>query len=356
MNVELPALVRRILVLRPSAVGDFAFALPALHALRQSYPYAEIVYGGLPWHAEFLTGRPGPVDRVEIVPPSRGIGLPADAAGDSAAVTEFVRRQRAAAYDVALQLYGGGEHSNPFVRRLGARLCVGLRAPGAPQLDRWVAHLPLQNRRLELLGAAALAGAGAPRLDRELQTTANDRLAADEVLPGRRGQPLALIQPGASDPRRRWPPASFAAVADALAAAGARVAVTGTADEAPLVASVLRHMRRPGIDLGGRLPLSGLCGMLARTALLVSNDTGPLHLALALGTPAVGIYWLGNLLESGPLRQEGHRAAVALGSHCPVCGAENLRWRCPHDDSFVAGIEAGEVTELARDLYQQALA
>lgn len=60
--------VRRIAVLRANAIGDLVFALPALDALRAAYHQAEIVLLGLPWHADFLAGRPGPIDRVEVVP------------------------------------------------------------------------------------------------------------------------------------------------------------------------------------------------------------------------------------------------------------------------------------------------
>ena len=72
--------VRKIVVLRPSAVGDFVFALPALHALKQTYPEAELVLAGKAWHRMFLQGRPGPVDRVVEVPPVPGVAAPPDAA------------------------------------------------------------------------------------------------------------------------------------------------------------------------------------------------------------------------------------------------------------------------------------
>jgi ADP-heptose:LPS heptosyltransferase len=170
------------------------------------------------------------------------------------------------------------------------------------------------------------------------------------VLPGEPGERLALLQPGSSDPRRRWPAERFAFVGDALARAGARVAVNGSAAEAPLVRAVLGAMRAPAADLAGRLSLSGLCGLLERAALVVSNDTGPLHLALAIGTPAVGIFWLTNLIEGTPLRQGLLRAALSVRVHCPVCGAENLRTRCPHDASFVADVAALEVTSMATSL------
>src|SRR5438045_7033921 len=68
--------IHKIAVLRSNAIGDFTFALPALEALRAAYPAAEIVLLGQEWHARFLEGRPGPVDRAVVVPPYRGVSLP----------------------------------------------------------------------------------------------------------------------------------------------------------------------------------------------------------------------------------------------------------------------------------------
>lgn len=339
--------VRKIALLRPSAVGDFVFALPALHALRHTFPYAEMVYVGRPWHAEFLAGRPGPIDRVVVLPPCPGVGTPADVEADPEPVRDFVRAMAEEAFDLALQIYGGGRYANPLIQEFGARVTIGLRAAGVPTLDRWVSFHPLQNRRLQLLEVAALAGAHTLPLERELEVTEKDRQEAARVLPPDPARPLVVIQPGASDPRRRWAPGRFAAVADRLAQAGAGIAVHGTAVESPLVRAVIEAMTAAAVDLSGRLSLSGLCGLLERAALLVANDTGPLHLALAIGTPSVGIYWLTNLVESGPLRQGRHWPALAVRIHCPVCGAENLTTRCPHDESFVDEVSVEEVADLA---------
>ncbi|MET0981512.1 MAG: glycosyltransferase family 9 protein [Telluria sp.] len=344
--------VRKIAVLRPNAVGDFMFALPALHALKRAYPDAELVLLGLPWHAAFLEGRPGPVDRVAVVPPIAGVGLPSDAP-DAAAALQFVRAMRDEAFDIACQMYGGGRYSNPLVASFGARLAIGARADDAPPLDRWVRHAEPNNRRLALLEVAALAGAVEVTLGQELAVTQADRDEAARVLreearPGAPPpSPLLVLQPGSTDPRRCWPAASFAAVGDALAGIGARVAVNGTAAEAPLVRRVIEAMETPAIDLSGKLGLGGLCGLIEQAACVVSNDTGPLHLALAIGTPAVGIFWLTNLIDGTPLRQGLLRAALSLRQDCPECGASNLTSRCPHDASFVADVPVGQVVAMA---------
>lgn len=346
--------VRKIAVLRPGAVGDFIMTLPALYALRDAYPEAEIVYVGKDWHVAFLADRPGPVDRVAVIPPYPGVGAPPDSTGlDAVAIKNFIDSMRAERFDLALQLHGGGRYSNPLVRQFGARVSIGLRAADAEPLDRWIPYGRLQNRRLHMLAATALAGAGKLHVGQELQVTVRDRKEADDIVRHAAGKRLVIMQPGSTDPRRCWPAASFAALADRLAAQGALVAFNATEQERSLVAGILERMRHPALELSGILSLSGLCGLLAGADLMVSNDTGPLHLALAVGTPSVGIYWLTNLIESGPLREDIHAAALSLRMRCQVCGAENLTERCSHDASFVDGVSVDEVAELAEEMLRR---
>jgi ADP-heptose:LPS heptosyltransferase len=257
---------------------------------------------------------------------------------------------RAERFDIAAQMFGGGRYSNPLLTTFDARLTIGTRSDDAPPLERWVRYTVPNNRRLALLEVAALAGARSPPPGPELVVTAADRQEAASVVAACGGRALAVLQPGSSDPRRCWPTSAFAAVGDALVRAGAVVVVNGSAAEAPLVRSVIGQMRAPAVDLSGRLSLGGLCGLLDGAALLVSNDTGPLHLALAIGTPSVGIFWFTNLVDGTPLRQHLLRVALSLRLHCPVCGAENVRYRCPHDPSFVSDVPIGEVTEMALSL------
>lgn len=338
--------VVRIAVLRANRVGDFVFALPALAALRARYPRARLTLLGQAWHAEFLAGR-GVVDEVAVLPPVPGVTIAPDAEADLDEVERFCAAMRERRFDLAFQLHGGGAWSNPFLLRLGAPSSIGLRAADAAPLDRWIPYEPLQNERLRLLEAVGLADAPPPALAPELPVLAADERALAEVWTPPPAAPLAVLNPGATDPRRRWPGERFAAVGDALAAAGAAVVVQGGPDERALTAQVVAAMRHPAADLGGRLSLSALAALLARARLVVSNDTGPLHLAQAVGAATVGIYWLTNLFVSGPLLSARHRHALSYRLRCPQCGAENIRSRCPHDPSFVTDVSVEEVTGLA---------
>jgi ADP-heptose:LPS heptosyltransferase len=345
--------VRKIAVLRPGAVGDFVFALPALHALKQAYPEAELVLVGKAWQRAFLHGRPGPVDRVVEVPPVPGVSVPVSApAAREDEIEGFVHAMRTERFDLALQMVGGGRYSNPFLLRFGARVTAGACAPGVALPDRWLPFREPSQRRLALLEIAGLAGADCrlpPAAQPELALTAADRDEAAAVVPVLSGERLVVLQPGSTDPRRRWPASMFAALGDRLVQDGVRVAINGAPDEADLVHAVAASMHAPAIALAGRLSLGGLCGLLARAALLVSNDTGPLHLGLALGVPSVGIFWLTNLIEGMPLRPSTLLAAMSVRTRCPVCGQDNVRTRCPHDVSFVADVGIDEVERLARE-------
>jgi ADP-heptose:LPS heptosyltransferase len=341
--------VGKIAVLRPNAVGDFVFALPALHALKTAYPAAELVLIGKAWHADFLDGRPGPVDRVVELPSIPGVGAPVDAPVDTQAIDRFIERMQREAFDIALQMFGGGRYSNAFLARFDARLTAGWRGAGAPVLNRWVAYREPVSRRLALLEIAGLVGAWPGPLPMpELALTDADRQEAAATLPMLPGEHLVVLQPGSTDPRRCWPAQRFAALGDLLGATGARIVVNGSPQEAALVGSVVDAMRHPALGLAGKLGLGGLCALLARAHLLVSNDTGPLHLALALGVPSVGIFWLTNALEGMPLHPSYLHLAVGVTTQCAVCGQDNVVSRCAHDPSFVDDVSLEQVAGLAR--------
>jgi ADP-heptose:LPS heptosyltransferase len=334
--------VRKIAVLRANALGDFIVALPALEAMRAAYPQAEIVLLATAWHAAFLAGRPGPVDRTIVVPHSRGVNGDAQTAEDPAVLDAFFACLRDERFDLALQMHGGGGFSNPFLRRLGARHTAGLRAPGAPPLDRWAPYTLIQPEVMRYLEVAALVGAAPVTLEARLAILPSDLAEAAEVVP-LDARPIVVLHPGATDPRRRWPPAKFARVGDRLAAAGAHIVLTGTAPEQPLVADVRAAMRAQATGTCGRLSLGGALGLVSRARVVVANDTGLLHLAMAAGARTVGIYWAWNLFTYGPLTRTRHRPVVSWRLTCPRCGADLTAAACGHEPSLVADISENEV-------------
>ena len=343
--------VGKIAVLRANRVGDLIFALPALEALRARFPAAEIVLLGGRWHVDFLRDRPGPVDRVIAVPPSRGVGNGDwEDVDDPAQLEPFFAAMQAERFDLALQMHGGGRWSNPFLLRLGARTTVGMRTPDAPPLDHSIPYLYWQNEVLRYLEVVSLVGARTDRLEPTLAVTERDLAEATRVVPDD-GRPLVVLHPGASDPRRHWPPERFAAVGDALAGRGARVLVTGTGGERQVVDAVVAAMRAPVEPLVDAMSLNALAGLLSRARVVVSNDSGPYHLAGAVGSTTVGIFWIGNMINGGPVTRARHRAAVSWRLDCPVCGTSSVHGSCSHSDSFVTDVAVDDVVREALELY-----
>jgi ADP-heptose:LPS heptosyltransferase len=271
-----------------------------------------------------------------------------------------------------VQLHGGGRFSNPFLLQLEARHTVGMATPDAVALERTVPYRYYQHETMRALEVAAAAGAQPVSLEAVLDVRECEFTAAAAILPPG-DAPLLVIHPGASDPRRRWPADRFAEVAASAAAAGARVVVVGDESEAELAACVVgmagagagagaragadagaRAAARAGADAGagtvtslaGRLTLGELAGVFAHAEVVLANDSGPRHLAQAVGTATVGIYWIGNLINAGPLTRSDHRVELSWTTHCPVCGVDVTQatgQRCPHDVSFVADVPASAV-------------
>jgi ADP-heptose:LPS heptosyltransferase len=344
--------VERIAVLRGGGIGDVLYAVPALHALHAAYPEAALtVLSGRP--GRLLEGRlPFPV-RVCELPRAHGVHEAPDASDD---VDGFLAAMRAERFDLALQLHGGGRNSNPFVLGLGARHTAGARTPDAPALERSMDYVYYQHEFVRGLEVAALAGAAPVTLEPELRPLPGDAEAATDAWPAAPGQQLVALHPGASDPRRRWCSGHFARVAAALAADGACVAVIGDRSERALAEEVrLAAASDLVVNLAGTLELPALIGLLARAALFVGNDSGPRHLAQALGAPTAAVFWVGNTITAAPLSRRRHRLRMSMRANCPVCGADQTQvgWtapHCGHDASFVAEVRVEDVLEDARAL------
>lgn len=342
--------VKKIAVLRSNSIGDYMFSLPALEALAAAYPDARITLLGKPWHAEFLAGRPGPVHRVVVLPPVKGVCQIPGKKEDPAATARFLEAMRREHFDICCQLYGGGRYSNPFIGKLGGRFSVGMKAADADAscLDRWVPYFyyfPEVQRYLEVV---RLVGAEPVTTAPRLEPVARDAAEASRIVPPRAGG-FAVLHPGATDTRRRWPAERFAEVARAIADKNLPVYLTGSGDEEALCAETARREPR-AVNLFGKLSLGGLAGLLARASLVVANDTGPLHLARAAGARTVAIYWIGNYINAGLPDMERHRAHISWRLDCPVCGTSCIDSSCRHRASFVADIPSEPVARSCLEL------
>jgi ADP-heptose:LPS heptosyltransferase len=354
----LPAVVpgvRRLAVLRANGVGDYVVAEPALAALRAAYPQAEITLLGAAHTRPLVEGRRGPCDRYVQVPLTRGVRVGGDPDATPEALEAWCAEQRAHGYDLAVQLHGGGRNSNALLLRLGARTTAGTATPDAPKPDRWTPYTPYQHDTLRWLEVAAAVGAHATRLEPHVEVTAADLAESRSVLPPG-AAPLVAVHPGATDPRRCYPEERLGAIARTLADRGARVVVLGGPGEQERVDRVVAGFGREVETVVGGTSLGGLLGTLRRSSLLLGNDSGPRHLAAAVGTPTVAVFTYANLADVAPLTRTWHRMTVSWTSACQVCGRRVLDGPCDCRASATWDVPEDEVRALAVDLWEQVLA
>jgi heptosyltransferase-2 len=314
----------RILVIMPTWVGDVCMATPALatiasHARAAGARVEALVRPGLD---ALLAGHPC-IDALHV---SR-MRL------DPASVGRDMRPLRSPRIDAAVLF------PNSWRSAIAARLCGARRTIGYGRDGRGIilTHALDAPRRSTAISAttyyARLAGfaTGLPAptdSPLSLAVADRDRAAADAIVPA--GPPLLLVNPGANRADKRWPAERFAAAARAIAAAhGLRIAVTGSPGEAELVSAIASQCA--GMDLVARgVTLGALKGVMTRSALLLCNDTGPRHIAAALGTPCVALFgptdhrWTSplpgsreRLLLSEPFLDDAH-LADAHAAACPI--------------------------------------
>lgn len=281
--------VNRIAVLRALKLGDLLCTVPAFRALRAAHPFAEIRLIGLPWSRELVQRYDMYLDGLFDLPGFPGMP---ERPFDARAFTRFLDEVQCWEPDLVVQLHGSGELANPLAMLSGGRTTAGYFLPGqyCPDPERFIpypAELREVDRHLRMLEHLGIRPQGTHKefplydADRHALTSA----LADVWL----ASPYVVVHPGASVPERRWPPKRFAAVADQLADRGMQIVLTGGDGEASVTAAVREAMTAPGIDLTGRTDLGTLAALLADAALLVSNDTGVMHVAEAVGTPLVAV-------------------------------------------------------------------
>lgn len=345
---RLPDPPRRVAVLRASRIGDFLCATPAFRALRAAMPAAHITLITLPMLHE-LAERLSAFDHVVDFPGFPGI---AEQLFDPRRAVAFFQRMQAERFDLAIQMQGSGVNSNPFTLLLGARYTAGFVRPSDPP-GRLDAALPLPESGHEirrLLALTTFLGAP-PRGERtEFPLHPDDLTAATTLLAGA-SPPYIGLHPGARDRTRRWPPERFAAVGDALLRRyGGTLLLLGDDWERAAVEAVARSLSVAPLDLVGRTSLPVLGAVLSRLALLVTNDTGPAHIAYALGTPSVTIVGGADPAAYGPLAAGSHRI-LAHPVPCRPRGPTPCA-TCPHGYACLDAITPAHVIAAAIPLME----
>jgi lipopolysaccharide heptosyltransferase II len=159
----------------------------------------------------------------------------------------------------------------------------------------------------------------------------------------RDGEVVCIIHPSARWPTKRWPAQRFAQLADGLIAQERmRIIIVGSGAEASQIEEMSRQMSQPMINLAGQTDLLQLAALLRRSNLLVSNDSGPIHLAAAVGTPVVAIFGPTDPSRIGPYG-DGH-VVLRKEIDCSRC----TRRRCVRDALCMKAIDVSEVFEAVR--------
>jgi ADP-heptose:LPS heptosyltransferase len=366
-----PTACRKVAVFRALYLGDLLLAVPALRALRAGFPEAEITLIGLPWAASFARRFRRYVDRFVGFGGYPGID---EVAVDPRRSAHFVEEQRAYGYDLVVQMQGSGRTSNPCALAFGGRMTAGYyEGEPPPGLTFGAPYPDDQPEVLRNVGLISLLGCPQRGLELEFPLFAQDRAEAAALLcrlprPGRvpktsktcdpgddtrgtphqAGGPLIGIHPGAHAPARRWPAERFAVVADHLAQRfGAQIVLTGGPGEEEIAQAVAAGTTRAGrallaLCVAGQTSLGGLAALIDRLDLFIANDTGPAHLADALGTPSVTIFGPADHRRWAPLDQTRH-PIVLQPVPCSPC-----RYTvCPIDHRCLHWVEPDAVIEAA---------
>jgi lipopolysaccharide heptosyltransferase I len=363
----------RILLLKPSAFGDVVHTVPVLVKLRARYPSARIDWLITPQNADVVRWHPA-LSHVVAFDRRRyaRFGRSWPATRDLLAFLAEVRRTR---YDLVVDMHGQFR-SALLALATGAPVRVGFDRPRrrseAASLRRlgkealrhgwtgcregaWLAYthrIPVPTLdvhaidRYLWLGELLGLDPGPPDLRVYLPPAA--AAAADRLLArhGAHGGPLALLLPGTIWETKHWPPEGFAEVGRALLRAGLAVVLAGAEADRPRCRAVAALC--PGAcDLSGETTLAELGALMRRAAFCVTNDSGPMHFAVALGRPVVSVFGPTDPLWIGPYGRP--EAVVRAGVPCAPCYLRKLS-ACPHDHACMREVTATMVLERLRAL------
>jgi heptosyltransferase-1 len=333
--------VTRVLIVRLGALGDVVHAIPVAAALRRAFPAARIDWLVSAKHREIL-------DLVPVIDRRLVINDRGDASGGSSMMAA-VRELRSARYDVALDLQGLIK-SALFARLSGAARVIGFSASyareGLARLfytqafdpGRGGLYAPSETRHIVDINLTLLTALGITAASAEFPLERVDSPVARHVAEQSNGR-YALLNPGAAWPNKRWPASRFAAVASELRERHGLLSVVlwGPGEES--LAREIAAGASGAAVVSPKTSIADLVALARGAAVMVSGDTGPTHIAAAVGTPLVGIYG-----PTRPSRNGSMNPADVAVSRDAICQCHHLR-RCRLATMCLLDIEAREVID-----------
>lgn len=330
---------QRILLIRPSALGDVCRTVPVAASLRRAFPGARIEWLVQAEFADAIRAHPA----VDAVVPFERRGMTRGSFVGGAGwkrLGALVRRLREARYDLVIDCQGLAR-SGLFSVMTGARARVGYS--NAEELASWAYTMRVDaprewhtvDRMLALVGALGVE----PVRDLRLVVPQEDRDAAPEWVMRER---YAVVAPSSRWEAKRWPSDRFARVAAALLEAGVveRVAVVGSESERDQCAAVLGVGDRRVEDLVGRTGVGGLMAVIERAAIVIANDSAALHMAVGFDRPMVGLFGPTRIDLVGPYG----RARDVIQAAVPEAG---MTHKDPRHGSTMARIPVDAVVRAA---------
>lgn len=287
-----PADPRSILIIRLDTIGDVLLSEPAISALRRRFPSARIDLITRGSGKALLEGNRHVDAHIVFDAPwyANWRGLRISWRRELRRTLACLRELRREKYDLAVELRGD-YRDLLFAVATGARVVVGSSWRGGRFLLDHDAPVDLDAHRVELaLTVAATAGADPRPAAPKLYLNRLERALAQELLPEKRAIYIAMHL-GAGFPSKCLPVSTFADVAKELWTRwGASLIVLGGPEDRPIVDSFLGNLPFQPLDLAGKLTLKETAAVLERCRLFVGNDSGPMHMAAAVGTPVVAFF------------------------------------------------------------------
>jgi lipopolysaccharide heptosyltransferase II len=343
--------VRRLLIVRLDNLGDVILATPAIRALRLAYPEARLTLLASPVGAPMADLNPDLDDAIVYRAPwmDPDTQLLQDPSREASIIAEVRRR----GYDAAI-IFGSYHQSAlpaaylSYLAGIRLRHAASIDGPGSLLTSRH-RHpdrtLHEVERGLDLVRGLAIES---PYDDLVLRPRAGDLAWAQATVEGlRRGhEPVIGIHPGCSCPSRTYPPEHFVLAAKALRQElGAQLVWTGGPDEIGLVEEIRSKVDDPGLSLAGATDLSRLAAMVAACDLAITNNSGPMHVAAAVGTPVVALFALTNPPEEWHPWKVPYRLL-----NRPIECARCYQRVCPFEHECLRGVSAKDVARAAAEL------